>query len=87
MGVYTVKAMHVVGSCFEMTGTDESKLMADVTTAAMKMELDIERKVSQRAAECEQKAANEKEPRATALRERAKRYRELASTLRSGRGG
>jgi hypothetical protein len=41
---------------------------------------DLERK----AAECDQKAANEEEPLATELREEAKLYRGWAATLRAG---
>jgi hypothetical protein len=42
---------------------------------------DLERK----AADAEEKATNESEPRAAALREEAKLYREWAASLRSGR--
>ena len=37
------------------------------------------------AVDCEQKAAEAKEPRATELRQEAKRYREWIKMLRSGR--
>jgi hypothetical protein len=43
-GVYKVKAVHALGPSIEMTGADENKLMAEVKAAALKMELDIERK-------------------------------------------
>jgi hypothetical protein len=41
--------------------------------------------LEEKAADCEKKAANEPEPRATELREEAKLYREWATSLLSGR--
>jgi hypothetical protein len=45
-GVYNVKARHALGPTIEMTGTDGDKLVAEVKAATVKMELEIERKVT-----------------------------------------
>jgi hypothetical protein len=41
-GVYKVTAVHTLGPQIEVTGTDENKLMAEIKTAAIRMELEIE---------------------------------------------
>jgi len=47
-GVYKVVAVHATGPKIEMTGTDENRLIEEAKTAALKMELEIERKASER---------------------------------------
>jgi hypothetical protein len=47
-GVYKVVAVHAAGTRIEMTGTDEKRLIEEAKSAALKMELEIERKASAR---------------------------------------
>ena len=47
-GVYKATAVHTLGPRIEVTGTDEGKLIAEIMASATKMELEIERKISQR---------------------------------------
>jgi predicted amino acid-binding ACT domain protein len=46
-GVYFVKAVHTLGSIVEITGIDVDQLLSEVEAAAKKLELDIQRKLSQ----------------------------------------
>lgn len=47
-GVYKLKAVHATGPSIEKTGTNESKLIAEVKADALRIEIEIERKVEQR---------------------------------------
>ena len=47
-GVYKGKAVHVLGSQIELMGTDADKLITEIRTAASRMELQIEEKISGR---------------------------------------
>jgi hypothetical protein len=47
-GVYKINAEHALGPSIEMTGTDESELLGEVRVAALRMEMDIQQKASQR---------------------------------------
>lgn len=47
-GVYKATAVHTLGPRIELTGTDETKLIAEIKVSASKMELEIEKKISQR---------------------------------------
>jgi hypothetical protein len=46
-GVYKAIAVHTLGPRIELTGTDEGKLIVEIKASASKMELEIEKKVSQ----------------------------------------
>ena len=46
-GVYKATAVHALGPRIELTGTDERKLIAEIKVFATKMELEIEKKISQ----------------------------------------
>jgi hypothetical protein len=46
-GVYKATAVHTLGPRIELTGTDEGKLIVEIKVSASKMELEIEKKVSQ----------------------------------------
>jgi hypothetical protein len=49
-GVYRIEAVHKLGSKIEVSGTEDrlAALMADVRAAAVKMELEIHEKISQK---------------------------------------
>jgi len=46
-GVYKATAVHTLGPRIERTGTDEEKLIGEIKTAATRMELEIEKKISE----------------------------------------
>lgn len=47
-GVFIATAVHTLGPRIEITGTDERKLIAEIKDSVTKMELEIEKKISQK---------------------------------------